>query len=153
MANVVNSMKLGDTEAIIDNGVNVGEWVEITVDGHHGFGRLVWRMEGDTRSPECEEKVRRIIACYNACEGSSTEWLEFRNNDDAVDQFGPFDSFQTTQSKLLKQMVGILEERDRFLAELKKTVAIWSKTIPSDSVIPLNLAVESIMKSVIKTAA
>lgn len=33
---------------------------------HHAFGVVVWRMSGDERSPECEEKARFLVRAANS---------------------------------------------------------------------------------------
>lgn len=45
--------------------------------GNHGEAALVvWKMEDDQRSPDCEEMARRLVACWNACEGVETDLIE-----------------------------------------------------------------------------
>lgn len=51
-------------------------WVELSLEGRHGnFANAVWKMAGDTRSPDCEEEVGRLIATWNACSGVPTDKL------------------------------------------------------------------------------
>lgn len=52
--------------------------VEIDVGSHGAAALVVWKMSDDDRSPECEEQARRLVACWNACIGVSTDWLEGR---------------------------------------------------------------------------
>lgn len=45
--------------------------------GSHGAAVLVvWKMEDDERSPECEEQARRLVACWNACDGVQTDMID-----------------------------------------------------------------------------
>ncbi len=36
---------------------------------HDAFAQVVWKMEDDERSPGCEATAKRLVACWNACEG------------------------------------------------------------------------------------
>jgi hypothetical protein len=39
-----------------------GEWVELVAGEHAGAALIVWRMEDDERSPECEALARLLAA-------------------------------------------------------------------------------------------
>ena len=52
------------------------QWVELDEHHHTGAALVVWKMENDERTPECEERARRLVACWNACVNVSTDWLE-----------------------------------------------------------------------------
>lgn len=56
---------------------------------------------------------RRIVACVNACAGSSTEWLEFIVSDDAIDQLGGPRPFETRHGEVLREALRIMAERDK----------------------------------------
>lgn len=52
------------------------QWVELSLEGRHeNFANAVWKMAGDTRSPDCEEEVTRLISTWNACLGVSADKL------------------------------------------------------------------------------
>lgn len=63
--------------------------------------------------------VRRVAACWNACEGSSTEWLDFQSSAEAEDQFGKQEPFESRCSNALRRGVVFMEQRDELLAALK----------------------------------
>lgn len=74
------AMKLGDTltsndvQSIVGGGS--GSWIELNAEDHPGAAFVVWRMESEERSPECEERARRLVAAFNACAGIPIEVLE-----------------------------------------------------------------------------
>jgi hypothetical protein len=43
-----------------------GAFVELNATKHIGFGLLVWRMDDEERSPECEALAKRVVAVLNA---------------------------------------------------------------------------------------
>ena len=61
----------------------------------------------------------RIVACINACEGSSTEWLEFQTSADRVEQFGPPEPFETRYTKELRKGVYYMEQHEKLLTAAK----------------------------------
>ena len=63
--------------------------------------------------------VRRLVACWNACQGSSTDWLEFQNDKDKVDQFGLPEPFQTRFINELQRGVKAMEQRENLLSALR----------------------------------
>lgn len=113
--------------------------------GQHTLGRLeafcgyMMRIcHGDTCSPvaeistpyrkgvgivrgeaEATANLRRMVACWNACDGSSTEWLEFQNNPDAIEQFGRREPFETRYQKELRKGLLAIEQRDKLLGALR----------------------------------
>lgn len=44
----------------LKNWQGAGEWVELVADKHAGAALIVWRMEDDDRSPECEALARLL---------------------------------------------------------------------------------------------
>lgn len=73
------------------------------------------------------ENMRRLAACWNACDGSSTEWLEFQGSADRVDQCGQPEPFETRYTEALKNGVKAMEQRDALLAALKRLTSAMSK--------------------------
>ena len=71
-----------------------------------------------------DENARRLVACWNACEGSSTEWLEFQTNPDAIEQFGRREPFETRYRTALQNGVKAVEQRDELLKALKGLLAV-----------------------------
>ena len=71
-------MKLGDTltRAEVQSIIGGGAWIELNTEGHLGAAFVVWRMDEAERSPECEERARRLVAAFNACQGVPTKVLE-----------------------------------------------------------------------------
>lgn len=54
--------RLGDIEE--------GSWRDLDHVDHGGFAKVVWRMEGDERSPANEARALAMVAALNAAEGS-----------------------------------------------------------------------------------
>ena len=74
--------------------------------------------------PETQrDNVRRLAACWNACEGTSTKWLEFDRSEDRIDQFGEPEPFETRYTKELQQGVMFMEQRDQLLEACKLWLA------------------------------
>ncbi len=63
--------------------------------------------------------MRRLVACWNACQGSSTDWLEFQNDKERVDLFGLPEPFQTRFINELKRGVKAMEQRENLLSALR----------------------------------
>lgn len=40
-------------------------WVPLSCKDHGGFGLLVWKMEGETRSPKQEARVQKVLDILN----------------------------------------------------------------------------------------
>ena len=68
--------------------------------------------------------ARRMVACWNACAGSTTEWLEFQLDADNVDQFGPPEPFETRYRDAMLRGIKAVEQREELLATLKQ-IANW----------------------------
>jgi hypothetical protein len=62
-----------DTKGI---GIDLPNHIPIDIGQHAAAAQVVWKMEDYERSPHCEETARRLVACWNACEGVETEVLE-----------------------------------------------------------------------------
>ena len=80
---------------------------DLEIDGARTFGvRLViaWRKEIPTKEKEMHANGRRLAACWNACDGISTESLENAAAD----------------GRFIKIFSGLVKERDELLAVLKK---------------------------------
>lgn len=71
-------MKLGDVLPGLEarSFMNDGLWIELDDFEHGAAAFVVWRMEGEEHSPECEERARRLVAAFNACAGVPIEVLE-----------------------------------------------------------------------------
>ena len=105
--------------AVIDDG-SMGSIVlasDLTPIGHTF---QIKPLKQDLLQTERKENARRLVACWNACEGSSTEWLEFQNDPDRIDQFGPPEPFQTRYTMELQKAVKTMEQRDQLLAAIKR---------------------------------
>jgi hypothetical protein len=63
--------------------------------------------------PSPEANARRIVACVNACAGSSTEWLEFVTSKDYEDGFGSLIPFETRHAKILERGITLILERNK----------------------------------------
>lgn len=88
----------------------------LTEDGRWWLAILA---NGEQTSARQVANFRRLAACWNACEGSSTEWLEFQCNPDAVDQFGKPEPFETRYQNALRKGMQAMEKRDELLDALK----------------------------------
>jgi hypothetical protein len=66
-----------DTKGV---GIDLPNHIPIDIGQHAAAAQVVWKMEDYERSPHCEETARRLVACWNACEGISTEALEVDGN-------------------------------------------------------------------------
>lgn len=95
----------------------------------NGKWLLCIQHNGEQTMPQERENMRRMAACWNACEGSSTEWLEFQCNPDAVEQFGAREPFETRYTNELRAAVKIKEQRDELLASLKELLPMWQSGI------------------------
>ena len=42
-----------------------GNWRDIDHQDHNGVMRIVWKMEGEERTPECEALAHAVIAALN----------------------------------------------------------------------------------------
>ena len=42
-----------------------GNWRDIDRQDHEGVMRIVWKMEGEERTPECEALAHAVIAALN----------------------------------------------------------------------------------------
>jgi len=62
-----------DTKGV---GIDLPNHIPIDIGQHAAAAQVVWKMEDYERSPHCEETARRLVACWNACEGVETEVLE-----------------------------------------------------------------------------
>lgn len=76
-------------------------------------------LDGQVPDAKAEANARRLVAAWNACEGSSTEWLEFQSSAEAEDAFGKLEPFETRYSGALLRGVMFMEQRDELLAALK----------------------------------
>ena len=90
---------------------------EIRTPYRHGIGIFKGQCESDAN-------IRRLAAAWNACDGSSTEWLEFQTNPDAIDQFGRREPFETRYRTALQNGVKAVEQRDELLKALKGLLAV-----------------------------
>ncbi len=50
--------------------IEEGTWRDLDHVDHGGFAKVVWRMEGDERSPENEARALAMVAALNAAGGS-----------------------------------------------------------------------------------
>lgn len=71
-----------------------------------------------------EANARRIVACVNACAGSSVEWLEFSVSEDCADLSGPFDPLETRITSILKTGLEYMTERDALQSQLNQAEAL-----------------------------
>lgn len=95
----------------------------LTEDGRWWLAILA---NGEQTSARQVANFRRLAACWNACDGSSTEWLEFQCNPDAVDQFGPSEPFETRYQLALRKGVQAMERRDELLKTLAAERERWA---------------------------
>lgn len=69
--------------ATLGNRVEVTDWeynengtfIELNNGKHSGAALVVWRMEDSERSPMQEDFARRLVACFNICDGIPYEDL------------------------------------------------------------------------------
>lgn len=74
---------MSKTLATLGNRVEVTDWeynengsfVELNNGEHSGAALVVWRMEDSERSPKQEDFARRLVACFNICDGIPYEDL------------------------------------------------------------------------------
>lgn len=74
---------MSKTLATLGNRVEVTDWeynengsfVELNNGEHSGAALVVWRMEDSERSPKQEDFARRLVACFNLCDGIPYEDL------------------------------------------------------------------------------
>ena len=81
-----------------------------------------------------EANMRRLVACWNACDGSSTGWLEFQTSADRVDQFGPPEPFETRYTKELQKGVAFMEQRNALLELLDQVVKAFDEYDNGDEI-------------------
>ncbi len=79
------------------------------------------------------DNAKRIVACVNACKGSSTEWLEFQTSADRVEQFGPPEPFETRYTKELQKGLEYMEQRDSLLAALRSAKHMLTRDYIDDA--------------------
>jgi len=106
-----------------DNPMAMSEYCILSESRGTGFGASVAianQREGYNALSleEAKANARRIVACINACEGSSTEWLEFQTDPDKVDQFGS-EPFETRYSNALRAGVKAQDMSKQLLDTLK----------------------------------
>ncbi len=89
------------------------------------------------------ETARRIVACVNACAGSSTEWLEFSVSEDCADLSGPFRPLETRITEILKVGLEYMAERDKLLSAMKKLSGMKLNVI-ADGIVDKAIAKSSI---------
>ncbi len=77
--------------------------------------------------------ARRIVACVNACNGSSTEWLEFQYNDERLDQLGEPEPFETRYTNELRKALQIMEHRDQLLEAMHLIASISEGSTTANS--------------------
>jgi hypothetical protein len=87
--------------------------------GANGEWLMAIQHNGEQMPETQRENVRRLVACWNACEGSSTKWLEFQNDPDRVEQFGEPEPFETRYTIALQTAVRVMDQRDQLLAALQ----------------------------------
>lgn len=54
--------RIVSAQEVFSYGPSGGSWAEIDAPGHGGVALVVWRMEGDERTPACEARARRMAA-------------------------------------------------------------------------------------------
>jgi hypothetical protein len=92
-----------DTKGV---GIDLPNHIPIDIGQHAAAAQVVWKMEDYERSPHCEETARRLVACWNACEGIDTEDLEA----------GSVSIIQKLHDDAAKR---VLEQRDELLEALQ----------------------------------
>jgi len=63
------------------------------------------------------ENMRRLVAAWNACEGSSTEWLEFQSSVERAYQAGPPEPLETRYATELLKGVRLLDACKLWLSD------------------------------------
>lgn len=63
-----------------------GLWAPISCKDHAGFGLMVWRMEGDSRSPNCETRANQVINMLNRHDKLVEVIKSFMNPESNLDQ-------------------------------------------------------------------
>lgn len=82
------------------------------IDDARGESVAMMLADDDHDEQRGLDNARRIVACVNACAGSSTEWLEFIVSEDCVDMLGEPRPFETRHAEVLREALRIMAERD-----------------------------------------
>ena len=100
---------------VVDKPWGDGTWINSgSPDPHHeGFVADCEDMNGDVDKDTARINARRIVACVNACAGSSTEWLEFSVSEDCAELSGPFEPLETRITSILKTGIACMVERNQ----------------------------------------
>lgn len=95
--------------------------VPVDIGAHGAAALVVWKMSDEDRSPECEETARRLVACWNACDGVSTDYLEGMASVPVPQRAtieGVIDGLAGARDALWKQRDELLIEIERQYTEL-----------------------------------
>jgi hypothetical protein len=100
--------------------------VLIVATNSSGINRMIISPDrvpciAETYNDDAPGNARRLVACWNACIGSSTKWLEFQTNPDKVEQFGN-EPFETRYSNALRAGLKATEDRAELLKVLRAMV-------------------------------
>jgi signal transduction histidine kinase len=68
---------------------------------------------------DCDAIARRFIACWNACEGEDTSFLEYMVNEERTTIRKRHDAALELQDTLSRQLTAVEKERDALLVALK----------------------------------
>jgi len=97
-----------------------GEYCGARIDGPNGrsVAHAIQRDPHPTlgmgiAQDEAIANARRIVACVNACSGSSTDWLDFIVSEEYSDEFGGPVPFETRHGEILRMSLGFMVERDQ----------------------------------------
>lgn len=66
-----------------------------------------------------EANARRLVACWNACEGVSTEWLEAQTDPDSEELFGKVAPLDKRLQSAMQEIAALKAQRDELLAGLQ----------------------------------
>lgn len=95
----------------------IGNLVRSPMDKSLGGGVMLAecsdRWFQKVNSDEAKANARRIVACVNACSGSSTDWLDFIVSEEYSDEFGGPVPFETRHGEILRMSLGFMVERDQ----------------------------------------
>jgi len=94
-------------------GLDLANHIPIDIGTHSAAALVVWNMEGCERTPRCEANARRLVACWNACEGIDTDHLEKHGLPDFAEKISDLSSQLET---VTQQRAVLLEALTRVLA-------------------------------------